>query len=452
VLVDEYQDTNFAQHVIVSQLCADHKRLCVVGDDDQSIYSFRGANIRNILNLKQAYPELATFKLERNYRSTRNIIGAANSLIDKNTEQIRKNVYTTGPEGTRLEVVQSYSDYEESFLVANRMASLHNEGKATWQETAILYRTNAQSRILEESLRKRNIPYRIYGGLSFYQRKEVKDAIAYFRLAVNPDDDEALRRIVNYPARGIGETTMARLVRYAGDRGSSIWGVLTGQTGSTTDAGITPAARRKLDEFTEMISGFYSRQASGADAMDVASEIIDRSRLMAVLVSDRTPESVSKQENLSELLAGVKQFVDSKQEEGNGQYATLADFLAEVSLATDQDSDDTAGENRVTLMTVHAAKGLEFDNIFVVGVEDDLFPSSMSKNSISEIEEERRLLYVAITRARVFCMLSFATSRFRNGQTVITSPSPFLRDIDPAYLKLMNGSTIDPPASRPPYG
>ena len=452
VLVDEYQDTNFAQHVIVSQLCADHKRLCVVGDDAQSIYSFRGANIRNILNLKQAYPELATFKLERNYRSTRNIIGAANSLIDKNTEQIRKNVYTTGPEGTRLEVVQSYSDYEESFLVANRMASLHNEGKATWQETAILYRTNAQSRILEESLRKRNIPYRIYGGLSFYQRKEVKDAIAYFRLAVNPDDDEALRRIVNYPARGIGETTMARLVRYAGDRGSSIWGVLTGQTGSTTDAGITPAARRKLDEFTEMISGFYSRQASGADAMDVASEIIDRSRLMAVLVSDRTPESVSKQENLSELLAGVKQFVDSKQEEGNGQYATLADFLAEVSLATDQDSDDTAGENRVTLMTVHAAKGLEFDNIFVVGVEDDLFPSSMSKNSISEIEEERRLLYVAITRARVFCMLSFATSRFRNGQTVITSPSPFLRDIDPAYLKLMNGSTIAPPASRPTYG
>lgn len=452
VLVDEYQDTNFAQHVIVSQLCADHKRLCVVGDDAQSIYSFRGANIRNILNLKQAYPELETFKLERNYRSTRNIIGAANSLIDKNTEQIRKNVYTTGPEGSRIEVVQSYSDYEESFLVANRMASLHNEGKATWQETAILYRTNAQSRILEESLRKRNIPYRIYGGLSFYQRKEVKDAIAYFRLAVNPDDDEALRRVVNYPARGIGETTMARLVRYAADRGSSIWGVLTGQTGSTADAGITPAARRKLDEFTQMISGFYSRQASGTDAMAVATEVIDRSRLMAILVSDRTPESVSKQENLSELLAGVKQFVDSKQEEGNGQYATLADFLAEVSLATDQDSDDTAGENRVTLMTVHAAKGLEFDNIFVVGVEDDLFPSSMSKSSIQEIEEERRLLYVAITRARQFCMLSFATSRFRNGQTVITSPSPFLRDIDQAYLKLMNGSTIAPPASRPTYG
>ena len=224
ILVDEYQDTNFAQHVIVSQLCADHKRLCVVGDDAQSIYSFRGANIRNILNLKQSYPDLQIFKLERNYRSTRNIIGAANSLIDKTPSRYAKMSTSTGPEGQKIEVVQSYSDYEESFLVANRMSSLHNEGKASWQETAILYRTNAQSRILEESLRKRNIPYRIYGGLSFYQRKEVKDAIAYFRLAVNPDDDEALRRIVNYPARGIGETTMARLTRYAADRDSSIWG------------------------------------------------------------------------------------------------------------------------------------------------------------------------------------------------------------------------------------
>ncbi len=452
VLVDEYQDTNFAQHVIVSQICADHKRLCVVGDDAQSIYSFRGANIRNILNLRQSYPDLQTFKLERNYRSTRNIIGAANSLIDKNTEQIRKNVYSTGPEGQRIEVVQSYSDYEESFLVANRMSSLHNEGKATWQETAILYRTNAQSRILEESLRKRNIPYRIYGGLSFYQRKEVKDAIAYFRLAVNPDDDEALRRIVNYPARGIGETTMARLSRYAADRDSSIWGVLTGRTGSTADAGITPAARRKLDEFTQMISSFGNMNAAGTDAMTLAREIIDRSRLMAVLLSDRTPENVSKQENLSELLAGVKQFADQKQEEGLSEEATMGNFLAEVSLSTDQDSDDTAGENRVTLMTVHAAKGLEFDNIFVVGVEDDLFPSSMSKGSLMEIEEERRLLYVAITRARNFCMLSFATSRFRNGQTVITSPSPFLRDIDPAYLRLMNGSTIARPATPPSFG
>ena len=261
----------------------------------------------------------------------------ANSLIDKNTEQIRKNVYSTGPAGERIEVVQSYSDYEESFLVANRLSSLHNEGKATWQETAILYRTNAQSRILEESLRKRNIPYRIYGGLSFYQRKEVKDAIAYFRLAVNPDDDEALRRIVNYPARGIGETTMARLVRYAADRGSSLWGVISGQTGSTTDAGITAAARRKLDDFAAMIASFNEMQARGDDAMALATTIMDRSRLMAVLVSDRTPESVSKQENLSELLAGVKQFADQKQEEGRADEATMAHFLAEVSLATDQE-------------------------------------------------------------------------------------------------------------------
>lgn len=452
VLVDEYQDTNFAQHVIVSQICADHKRLCVVGDDAQSIYSFRGANIRNILNLRQAYPDLATFKLERNYRSTRNIIGAANSLIDKNTEQIRKNVFSTGPEGDRIEVVQSYSDYEESFLVANRLSSLHNEGKADWQETAILYRTNAQSRILEESLRKRNIPYRIYGGLSFYQRKEVKDAIAYFRLAVNPDDDEALRRVVNYPARGIGETTMARLIRYASDRDSSIWGVLAGETGSTVDAGITPAARRKLAEFADMISAFRDMNNAGTDAMTLASAIIDRSRLLVVLLSDRTPENISRQENLSELLAGVKQFTQQKQEEGLMDQATLSHFLAEVSLATDQDSDETEGENRVTLMTVHAAKGLEFDNIFVVGVEDDLFPSSMSKSNVMEIEEERRLLYVAITRARNFCMLSYANSRFRNGQTVITSPSPFLSDIDPRYLRLMNGSKIARPSMPSSFG
>ncbi|MCM1029041.1 MAG: UvrD-helicase domain-containing protein [Pseudoflavonifractor sp.] len=452
ILVDEYQDTNFAQHVIVSQLAADHHNLCVVGDDAQSIYSFRGANIRNILNLKQSYPDLQIFKLERNYRSTRNIIGAANSLIDKNTEQIRKNVYSMGDEGSRIEVVQSYSDYEESFLVANRLSSLHNEGRASWQETAILYRTNAQSRILEESLRKRNIPYRIYGGLSFYQRKEIKDAIAYFRLAVNPDDDEALRRIVNFPARGIGETTMARLSRYAADHDASLWSVITGQGGNTLDAGITPAARRKIDDFRAMIDGFIAMQAGGSDAMAVASAIIERTGLLSMLKSERTPESVSKQENLSELLAGVKQFVDQKIEEGLADRTSLSDFLSDVSLATDQDKDETAGEDRVTLMTVHSAKGLEFDNVFVVGVEDDLFPSSMSKSSVEEIEEERRLLYVAITRARNFCMLSFATSRFRYGQTVITRPSPFLRDIDPAYLQLMNGSSIAPPASPRSYG
>ncbi len=452
VLVDEYQDTNFAQHVIVSQLCADHKRLCVVGDDAQSIYSFRGANIRNILNLEKSYPDLRTFKLERNYRSTQNIIGAANTLIDKNTEQIRKKVYSLGEAGNPIEVVQSYSDYEESFLVANRLSSLHNEGGASWQETAILYRTNAQSRILEESLRKRNIPYRIYGGLSFYQRKEVKDAIAYFRLAVNPDDDEALRRIVNYPARGIGETTMARLARYAADRGVSLWSVITGTGGTTLDAGITPAARRKLDDFGAMMTGFIDMAAGGSDAMAGASAIIERSGLMALFRSERTPESVSRQENLSELLAGIKQFVDQRIEEGNGEHITLADFLADVSLATDQDNDETAGEDRVTLMTVHSAKGLEFDNVFVVGVEDDLFPSAMSKNSVMEIEEERRLLYVAITRARRFCMLSFATSRFKFGQTVITKPSPFLRDIDPEYLRLMSGTSIAPPASVGSYG
>ncbi|MCM1292162.1 MAG: UvrD-helicase domain-containing protein [Bacteroides sp.] len=442
VLVDEYQDTNFAQHVIVSQICNASQKLCVVGDDAQSIYSFRGANIANILNLKNAYPDLGIFKLEQNYRSTQNIIEAANSLIEKNTQQIKKHVFSEGPVGDRIEVVQSYSDFEEGYLVANRISQLKMRTSDSYEDFAILYRTNAQSRVLEESLRKRNIPYRIYGGLSFYQRKEVKDAIAYFRLSVNPNDDEALRRVINYPARGIGETTLKKLTRAAMDHNVSTWEVIC-NLDNYPETGFNSGTKRKLDEFRTLIEGFIQANESGQNACDVAQLIISRSRLLAVLLSDNTPENLSKQENINELLAGVKEFVDNRIEEGNPDLS-MVDFLGEVSLATDQDQDDTDSQaaERVTLMTVHAAKGLEFNNIFIVGVEEDLFPSAMASGSLSEIEEERRLLYVAITRAKNHCMITYASSRYRNGQTCTTSPSRFLRDIDRKYLNLSSGASL----------
>lgn len=445
ILVDEYQDTNFAQHVIVSQLTKENQSLCVVGDDAQSIYSFRGANIRNILNLKNAYPQLKIFKLEQNYRSTQNIINAANSLIEKNTEQIRKQVFSEKEPGKKIEVVQSYSDFEESFLVANRISQIKMATGDSFDEFAILYRTNAQSRILEESLRKRNIPYRIYGGLSFYQRKEVKDAIAYFRLSVNPNDDEALKRIINFPARGIGETTVAKIVRCAIDANVSMWTVL--ENPAEYDLNINSGTTKKLDGFRELINGFIQLNNSGIDAEAVAKQIIERTGLMSMLIHDRTPESISKQENLSELINGVKEFVDEQREEGS-ENNSMTDYLAGISLATDQDNDNSV-EERITLMTVHAAKGLEFNNIFIVGVEEDLFPSAMANGSLAEIEEERRLLYVAITRARSFCMISYASSRYRNGQTVMCSPSRFLRDINPEYLDLVSGASLNAP--RPSF-
>lgn len=432
ILVDEYQDTNFAQHLIVSQLCNGNKNLCVVGDDAQSIYSFRGANIRNILNLKSSYPELCIFKLEQNYRSTQTIINAANSLIDKNTEQIRKHIYSHNDVGSRIEVVQSYSDYEESFLVANRLSQIKMQSRDSYEEFAILYRTNAQSRILEESLRKRNIPYRIYGGLSFYQRKEIKDAIAYFRLSINPNDDEALKRVINYPARGIGDTTINKVLRCAIDNRVSAWQVIDDL--QQYNPGVNSGTAKKLTAFRDMIAGFMLANEQGKDAESVAKKIISETGLLSSLITDSTPESISKRENLEELLNGVKNFVEDRQEEGV-ENVSLVDFISEVSLATDQDQQDTS-EERVTLMTVHAAKGLEFANVFIVGVEENLFPSAMSCESLAEIEEERRLLYVAITRAKKFCMMSYASTRFRNGQTQTTSPSRFLKDIDTQYLAI----------------
>lgn len=444
VLVDEYQDTNFAQHVIVSQLCRESHALCVVGDDAQSIYSFRGANISNILNLKRSYPELATFKLERNYRSTQNIINAANSLIAKNTLQIPKNVFSENEPGKRIEVVQSYSDFEEGYLVANRISQVKMRSHDSYNEFAILYRTNAQSRVLEESLRKRNIPYRIYGGLSFYQRKEVKDALAYFRVVVNPADDEALRRIINFPARGIGDTTLNRLLHAASESKVSIWEVISNL--DQYETGVTSAAARKLETFRALMSTFMDLNASGATADTVATRIISDTHMLSMLMTENTPENLSKRENLNELLAGVKEFVDNQTEEGDARIS-LGDFMGEVSLASDQDivTGENGQQECVTLMTAHAAKGLEFNNVFIVGVEEDLFPSAMASGSIQEIEEERRLLYVAITRARKFCMMSWASSRFRNGQTATCSPSRFLRDIDVRYLNLTSGASLGSP-------
>ncbi len=438
VLVDEYQDTNFAQHLIISQLTKESHNLCVVGDDAQSIYSFRGANIRNILNLKNAYPDLRIFKLEQNYRSTQTIINAANSLIDKNTEQIRKQVFSKNNIGSKIEVVQSYSDYEEAFLVSNRISQVRMQSHDSYDEFAILYRTNAQSRILEESLRKRNIPYRIYGGLSFYQRKEIKDAIAYFRLSINPNDDEALKRIINFPARGIGDTTLNKLVRCAIDNRVSIWNVINNI--AQFNPGVNSGTAKKLIAFRDLIQSFIELNQEGKNAEEIAKHIIRETQLLSMLLSDKTPESISKQENLHELLNGVKEFITNKLEEGDENSISLNDFLGEVSLATDQDTQDGDGE-KLTLMTVHAAKGLEFSNVFIVGVEEELFPSSMCVTQ-SEIEEERRLLYVAITRAKQFCMLSYASSRFRNGQTKPCSPSRFIRDIDAKYLNICSGSSI----------
>lgn len=448
VLVDEYQDTNFAQHCIVTQLCEKTNALTMVGDDAQSIYSFRGANIRNILNLRKAYPDLRIFKLEQNYRSTQNIVDAANSLIDKNREQIRKQVFSKNDVGPKIEVINCYTDYEEAGMTAERIARRKVEAGDTWDDFAILYRTNVQSRRLEEALRKRNIPYRIYGGLSFYQRKEIKDAIAYFRLAVNPDDDEALRRIINYPARGIGETTVGKLTRAAIEGRVSIWEVLNDPQKYMLS--VNSGTSRKLAGFRDLVAGFAEADRKGADAATLATMIISRTAMLTSLMTDTTPENMSKQENLQEILTNVQEFVESRNEEGIAD-VSMTDFLAEVSLATDQDDKEKNTEGpKVTMMTVHASKGLEFGNVVIVGVEDDLFPSAMSQGSIAEIEEERRLLYVAITRAKRFCMMSYTSSRFRNGQSMACRPSPFLRDIDPKYLKLMQGTamTFDRSAER----
>ncbi len=447
VLVDEYQDTNFAQHTIVQMLTEGKGNVCVVGDDAQSIYSFRGASIGNILNLNKAYPDLETFKLEQNYRSTQNIINAANSLIAKNVRQIPKTVFSRNNKGSLIEVVKCYSDLEEASIVASRISRLKMSTGDSYNDFAILYRTNAQSRQLEESLRKRNIAYRIWGGLSFYQRKEVRDAIAYFRLTVNPDDDEALRRIINYPLRGIGETTVKKLSHCAVVNNVSIWQVLSNP--EQYEHGISKATWRKLNDFRFLIEGFSDKFKSGKyNAYELSDMIIGGSGIRSELISENTPETISRRENLSELVSSAREFVDEHLRDGD-DHVSLQDFLQQASLATDQDKTDDGNSEMVTLMTVHASKGLEFGNIFIVGTEDELFPSAMANDTPENFEEERRLLYVAMTRAKRFCMMSYATSRYRNGQRIQTSPSPFLKDIDREYLSISDSSDIGKPKNDP---
>ena len=450
VLVDEYQDTNFAQHRIIRLLTQESGNLCVVGDDAQSIYSFRGANIRNILELKREYPTLEIFKLEQNYRSTQNIINAANTLIAKNSMQIPKDVFSRNDVGERIEVIKSYSDFEEGYLVANRISQVKMRGTESYDEFAILYRTNAQSRVLEESLRKRNIPYRIYGGLSFYQRKEIKDAVSYLRLAINPNDDEALKRVINIPARGIGETTVRKIANAAIEHSVSMATVAFDPDKYNVE--LNRGTKTKIASFTALIDSFRALANNGLNADEMTQTVITNTGLMAMYISDTTPESISKQENLNELMNAARSFVADKIEQGDDEHTSLQDFLSEVSLATDQDSDDETPEPKVTLMTIHAAKGLEFANVFIVGVEEELLPSAMSASSIQEIEEERRLLYVAITRAKKYCMMSYASSRFHNGQTKTCQPSRFIADIDFRYLRAQSGTDISAAAkSRPEY-
>lgn len=438
ILVDEYQDTNFAQHSIVAQLSAMSRRVCMVGDDAQSIYSFRGANIHNILGLKNTFPELVVHKLERNYRSSENIINAAGSLISKNLQQIPKNVFSENGPGDRIEVVRCYSDYEEAALIANRIIQRRHASGDSYSDFAVLYRTNAQSRVLEESLRSRNIPYRIYGGQSFYERKEVRDAVAYFRLALNPNDDEALGRVINVPARSIGDTTKKKLTDTAMAAGVSVWQVVSSPGDYTTV--LNNGTLRKIAVFADIVRRLHSLTEQGRPADEVVRAALTLSGLSAMYVSDSTPENISRFENLQELLAKAAQFVQDRREEGDG--TSMAEFMTEISLASDLDNGDEADAARVTLMTIHASKGLEFDNIFVAGVEEDLLPSAMSMDTLAQIEEERRLLYVAVTRAKRFCMLSYATSRFRNGATAVCSPSRFLRDFDTACLRFVTGTEI----------
>ena len=390
---------------------------------------FNSDNIENILKFKEVYPEAKMFKLEQNYRSTQNIVNAANSLIKQNKDQIKKTIYSENEEGDRLEVASAFSDFEEGVIVSNKIWDLRRDKNAPYSEFVILYRTNAQSRIFEEALRKKNIPYRIYGGLSFYQRKEIKDVIGYFRMVVNPYDEEAFRRTVNFPTRGIGNTTLNKIADAARLHNVSLWEVISNPLGFNLD--VNAGTAKKLAGFKELIESFIS-QLQELSAYELATRIVKESGIASDAYQDQTPEGMSRQENLQELLGGIHEFCESRQEEGLGGIG-LMDFLSEVSLLSDQDTDKEADKEKVTMMTIHAAKGLEFNNVFVVGLEEDLFPSAMAKDEFRGLEEERRLFYVAITRAKEFCMITYAKSRFRNGQINACNPSRFLRDIDTDY-------------------
>lgn len=433
LLVDEYQDTNHAQMRIVMQLCKEKERVCAVGDDSQSIYSFRGANIDNILSFQSRFKEARLFKLEQNYRSTQSIVEAANSLIKHNSNQIPKNVYSKNDKGESLIYKPAYSDKEEALIVCREIKRIKRQDDCQYSDFAILYRTNAQSRSFEEEFRKQGIPYRIYGGLSFFQRKEIKDVIAYFRLVANPDDEEAFKRIINYPSRGIGNTTLAKIATCALDNHVSFWQVISSP--EHYGLGVNKGTLAKLESFRLMISGFVEKSAS-MNAFDLGDTIVKESGISADIYKSgsRDPEDLARQENLEELLGGMQSFVEECREEGREQEAYLTDYLQGVALLTDLDSKGDDDEPRVSLMTVHASKGLEFPTVFVVGLEENIFPSAIV-STLRELEEERRLLYVAITRAEKHCVLTSAKNRFRYGKMEFGNPSRFIKEIDSAFIQ-----------------
>ena len=432
VLVDEYQDTNHVQMSIVMQLCQEKQRVCAVGDDSQSIYSFRGANIDNILNYQRQFQGTRLFKLEQNYRSTQTIVEAANSLIKHNRNQIPKDVFSENAKGEKIQYKPAYSDKEEAAIVAKDVKRIRREDGCQYSDFAILYRTNAQSRSFEEEFRKQGIPYRIYGGLSFYQRKEIKDIIAYFRLVANPDDEEAFKRIINYPARGIGATTVTKIADCAHQNQVSFWEVI----GNIEHYGlnVNKGAQTKLENFRLLISSFIDRSHT-LDVYELGDAIIRESRISEDIMSGKNADDLARQENLEEFLSGMQTFVAGRQEEGRMDEAYLTDYLQDVALLTDADSEGEKDEPRVSLMTIHAAKGLEFATVFVVGLEENIFPSPLAAISVRELEEERRLLYVAITRAEKHCILTNAKNRFRYGKMEFDNPSRFINEIDASLIE-----------------
>ena len=433
ILVDEYQDTNHVQQKIVWQLSKENLRVCAVGDDAQSIYAFRGANIDNIFNFQKQFPGTQLFKLEQNYRSTQSIVQAANSLIRHNERQIPKDVFSKNDKGEKLTLKAAYSDKEEALIVCNEIKRIRKSEHCGYGDFAVLYRTNSQSRSFEEAMRKASIPYKIYGGLSFYQRKEIKDVIAYFRMVVNPDDEEAFKRIINYPKRGIGDTTVTKIVGLASAKEVSLWRVICEP--ERYGLSVSKATLKKIEDFKQLILGFIDKLIT-ADAYTLSVELAKTSGISADIYTDNSPENLSRQENLEELFGSIQDFVESRKEEGRPHETGLADFLKEVSLQTDIESDtDDDDSSRVSLMTIHSAKGLEFPTVFIVGLEENIFPSLMSTNSKREIEEERRLFYVAITRAERHCILTYAKSRYRYGRMEFQTPSRFLNDINPNLIK-----------------
>ncbi len=442
IMVDEYQDTNFSQYLIVKKLAANNENLCVVGDDAQSIYAFRGANIQNILNFKSDYPDHAVFKLEQNYRSTKHIVGAANSIIIHNKNQLFKEVWTSNGDGEKINVMMTASDGEEAAWIAKRIFEMTQQQQLPNKDFAVLYRTNAQSRALEEALRRLNIPYRVFGGVSFYQRKEVKDLLAYFRLVINPNDEDALLRIINFPARGIGATTVNKLVAASGSTQKTVWEVV--QNPAAHEVSINSGTASKLSEFITMIKSFSARLFK-VNAYELGELIVNQTGIRRFYFEDGSPESINRRDNIEELLSGLKDFVTQLEEDKeDAPFRTLDEFMQDVALLTDADNDKDEDGNKVSLMTIHAAKGLEFPYVFITGVEENLFPSQLSINTQTELEEERRLFYVAITRAMKEVTITHANTRFRYGNFHMCEASRFIDELDTKFVQHLGA----PPSTK----